>query len=98
MNADVEFEWDSRKAQVNLEKHGVSFEEAQTVFVDPLACIFDDHWHSVDEPRELIIGHSSSTRLLIVAFIESPIGVVRIISARQTTPKECRDYEQRNSH
>ncbi len=66
----MEFEWDINKAHTNLKKHAVSFDEAQTVFDDPLACIFDDEWHSFGEARELIIGHSSNNRLLIVSFTE----------------------------
>ena len=51
----MEFEWDSTKVSINLKKHGVSFSEAQTVFDDPLACIFDDEWNSFGQQRELII-------------------------------------------
>lgn len=64
----MKFEWDSKKALINLKKHHVSFDEAQTVFDDPLACIFDDEWNSLDELRELIIGYSINKRLLIVSF------------------------------
>jgi uncharacterized DUF497 family protein len=90
----VNFAWDSQKADANLRKHGVSFSEAQTVFDDPHACIFDDRWHSVDEHRELIIGYSSQGRLLIVSFTERPQTVVRIISSRQATSQERKNYEQ----
>ncbi len=54
----MEFEWDETKAASNLKKHGVSFEDAKTVFDNPLALIFDDEAHSIDEQREIIIGHS----------------------------------------
>ena len=64
----LEFEWDARKAKANLNKHGVAFDEAMTVFADPLARIFDDPDHSADEPREIIIGHSVRPRLLLVGF------------------------------
>ena len=64
------FEWDARKASENLKKHGVAFDEALTVFADPLARIFDDPDHSEHERRELIIGHSAGQRLLIVSFTE----------------------------
>ena len=57
-----EFEWDDHKAILNVKKHGVSFEEVKTVFSDPLARIFDDEWHSSDEKREIIIGHSINHR------------------------------------
>jgi uncharacterized DUF497 family protein len=90
----LRFEWDKRKAVTNLSKHKVSFAEAQTVFYDPLACIFDDEWHSTDEPREIIIGHSNSNRLLLVCFTEREPGLVRIISARRATRRERRDYEE----
>ena len=56
----MKFEWDSQKVQSNLQKHLVSFEEAQTVFDDPLAVIFDDEWHSLGERRELIIGQATN--------------------------------------
>jgi uncharacterized protein len=88
----LEYEWDDGKAATNIVKHQVSFEEASTVFADPLAVIFDDEVHSVEETRELILGHSASNRLLLVSFTERD-GVVRIISARRATPKERRDYE-----
>jgi len=60
---NLNFEWNPHKASINLDKHGVSFEEAKTVFQDPLASIFDDQWHSVGERREIIIGHSANHRL-----------------------------------
>ena len=90
----MEFEWDESKAAVNLKKHGVSFEEAKTVFDNPLAVIFDDKAHSIDEQREIIIGHSQQNRLkLLIAFTERSNGI-RIISARLATRKEGEDYEQ----
>ncbi len=82
------------KAQANLKKHGISFNEAQTVFDDPLASIFDDEWNSVGEPRELIIGHSSNNQLLIVSFTQRTPEIIRIISSRKTTAKERKDYEK----
>lgn len=90
----LRFEWDVGKAAANLRKHQVSFEEAQTVFYDPLASIFDDEWHSTDEPREIIIGHSRFARLLLVCFTERALGLIRIISARRTTRQERKDYEE----
>jgi uncharacterized protein len=95
MNYDVgmEFEWDTSKAASNLNKHGVSFEEAQTVFDNPLAFIFEDEAHSITEHREIIIGHSHRNRLLLVSFTERP-NAIRIISARLVTRKEREDYEQ----
>lgn len=90
----VRFEWDRGKAAGNYLKHGVGFDEASTVFRDPLAAIFDDIEHSVDEPRELIIGHSVGERLLVVSFVETPGGSVRVISARAATRRERTDYEK----
>jgi uncharacterized DUF497 family protein len=89
----VEFEWDEDKAASNQKKHRVTFEEAATVFADPLAAIFDDEAHSEEEQREIIIGHSDENRLLLVSFTERA-GAVRIISARRATKKERQDYEE----
>jgi uncharacterized DUF497 family protein len=89
----VEFEWDGAKAASNRSKHGVGFEEALTVFDDPLAAIFDDEEHSDREPREIIIGHSDQGQLLVVIFTEGS-GRVRIISARPATRRERNDYEE----
>jgi len=86
-------EWDQSKAAVNLKKHGVSFEEAKTVFDNPLAVIFDDEVNSIDERREIIVGHSQQNRLLLIAFTERSSNI-RIISARLATRKEREDYEQ----
>jgi uncharacterized DUF497 family protein len=80
------FTWDNHKAAANLRKHSVSFEEAQTVFSNPLAVIFDDEAHSAREQREIIIGHSTSGRLVLVCFTERA-DEIRIISARCATPK-----------
>lgn len=88
-----EFEWDAQKAAENLKSHGVAFDEALTVFADPLANIFDDPDHSGHERRELIIGHSAGDHLLVVSFTERDRRT-RIISAREATTRERRDYEQ----
>jgi len=88
----LQFEWNKRKADRNINKHGVSFEEGKTVFGDPLAHIFDDEWHSLNERREIIIGHSERNRLLVVCFTEKSKGVIRIFSSRPVTGKERRDY------
>lgn len=90
----VKFEWDEQKAASNLSKHGVSFDEASTVFADSLAVIFDDDAHSDDELREIIIGHSILQRLLLVSFTERGEDLVRIISARKATKRERKDYEE----
>ena len=91
-----EFEWDAPKAAENLKNHGVAFDEALTVFADPLANIFDDPDHSGEERRELIIGHSAEQRLLVVSFTDRERRT-RIISARQATARERRDYEENTS-
>jgi hypothetical protein len=88
------FEWDPRKARTNLLKHGVSFAEATSVFSDPMARIFEDEFHSADEPREIILGHSRARRLLLVCFTEAETHRVRIISARRATRQELYDYEE----
>ena len=89
----MHFEWDTVKATRNLRKHRVSFEEALTVFGDPLARIFDDEDHSIEERREVIIGHSSPGRLLIVCFTARGESV-RMFSARTATRREQKDYEE----
>lgn len=91
---DTRFEWDDQKATSNLTKHGVSFEEASTVFDNPLAAIFDDEAHSAEELREVIIGHSAQGRLVVIIFTERAERVIRIISARQATKREQHDYEE----
>jgi uncharacterized protein len=94
---DYRLEWDKQKSISNARKHGVTFNEASTVFQDPLACIFDDEYHSEDESRELIIGHSVNGRLVVVSFTERIENVVRIISARPTTKKEREEYEENSN-
>ncbi len=90
----LRFEWDSKKSASNVVKHGITFDEASTVFGDPLALIFDDVDHSQDELREIIVGHSVKERLLLVSFMERDKIVVRIISARKATRRERKDYEE----
>ncbi len=89
----MDFQWDLLKDAANQRKHGIAFAEALTVFADPMARIFDDPDHSADEAREIIIGHSTQHRLLIVCFTERD-DRVRIISARSATKREREDYEQ----
>lgn len=88
------FEWDVDKARSNQIKHRISFDEAATVFDDALALIFDDKLHSIDEAREIIIGHSIKDRLVVICFAERSKEIIRIISARLPTRKERRDYEE----
>ena len=92
---DYQFTWDQNKAAANIITHqGVSFDEASTVFNDPLAKIMDDEIHSAFEIREIIIGHSINNRLLLVCFTERLPVTIRIISARLPTRKERQDYEK----
>ncbi|MCL5999587.1 MAG: BrnT family toxin [Chloroflexi bacterium] len=90
---DGRFEWNNEKAQRNIAKHGVSFDEARTVFDNPFALIFDDEAHSNGETREIIIGHSNQGRLILVSFAERRTRI-RIISARMATRREQKDYEE----
>jgi uncharacterized DUF497 family protein len=89
----VRFDWDKNKAANNLSKHKVSFEEAATVFGDPLSDTFDDPDHSADERRFLIIGHSEDGKLLFVSHTDDG-EIVRIISAREPTRGEREKYER----
>ena len=88
----MRFEWDSEKAASNLTKHGVSFDEASTVFGDPLATTIADPDHSVDEQRFFTTGLSTQQRVVIVWHTERE-DVIRIIGAREATPRERRIYE-----
>ena len=89
----VEFEWDARKADENLKKHGVAFVEAATVFDDPLSITVPDPDHSEMENRFIIVGYSNRLRPIVVSHTDRQ-GRVRIISARQLTTVERRDYEE----
>jgi uncharacterized protein len=88
----VDFEWDREKDRHNQAKHGVSFEEASTVFSDPLALTVSDPRHSIGEFRYLTTGYTSTERLVIVAHADRD-GRIRIITARQAKPSERRFYE-----
>jgi uncharacterized DUF497 family protein len=89
----MEFEWDEEKAAANLAKHGVSFDEAKTIFDDPLYVDFYDPDHSIDEHRYIIIGESRQRRLLIVSYAARD-DVARLISAREVTRSEREAYEE----
>ncbi|MCC5658595.1 BrnT family toxin [Nostoc sp. XA010] len=89
----MKFEWDENKAAINLLKHKVSFEEAKTVFNDPLYVDFYDPDHSDNEERYLIIGESSRGRLLIMSYTERG-NSIRLISAREVTPSERKAYKE----
>ncbi|MBD2196288.1 MULTISPECIES: BrnT family toxin [Calothrix] len=89
----MEFEWNPNKAALNVEKHGVSFQEAATVFNDPLSVTFPDPAHSIGENRYIIIGMSRYRELLVVAHTDRD-EKVRIISARKATRQERKFYEE----
>jgi uncharacterized protein len=89
----MNFDWDENKASSNLSKHGVSFEEAKTVFNDLLYVDFYDPDHSDNEERYLIIGESNQGRLLIISYTESR-DLIRLISAREVTRSEREAYEE----
>ena len=97
MSGILRFEWDIDKATKNLEKHGISFDEAKTVFYDERAVLFNDPDHSQDEDRFLLLGLSQNLRLLIVSHcLREADDVIRIISARKATTTEARKYEEFN--
>jgi uncharacterized DUF497 family protein len=89
----IRFDWDPEKAIQNEGKHTVCFEEAATVFFDPLSASFDDPDHSLQESRYLIIGYSARERLLVVSYTERG-EVIRIISARKATAYERKRHEE----
>jgi uncharacterized DUF497 family protein len=92
----VRYEWDEDKDPSNYRKHGVWFEEAQTVWADQKSMEFFDPDHSVDECRYIRIGVSSRLRILLIVFCERLEGeIIRIISARRATSKEVQQYEKR---
>lgn len=87
----IEFEWDNGKAKQNFAKHGVSFEEAKTVFYDPEVKIFADSGHSNEEQREIALGYSHQQSILFVVHVVRESGdreIIRIISARPATRRE----------
>jgi uncharacterized protein len=91
----IKFDWNTTKAVSNLKKHGVSFEEAQTVFYDEFAVQFFDESHSSKEERFLMLGMSSGAQILLVCHCERDSGgVIRIISARKATKQESSFYGQ----
>ena len=87
----VKFTWDAAKARSNLKKHGVSFEEAVTVFGDWLALLSED---AIDAGRAILLGMSERQRLILVVHAEVDDSIIRIISARRATPHERRRYEE----
>ncbi len=90
----MKFVWDKQKDVANQTKHQISFEEASTVFDDLLAVVFYDEDHSIEEHREVVVGHSTQRRLLFVFFTELAENIIRIFSARKPTKRERKDYEE----
>jgi uncharacterized DUF497 family protein len=89
----VIYEWDPKKAKANLRKHRVSFEEAATVFLDPLAVTYPDPGHSGEEMREITVGHSAKQRVIFLSHTQRR-DRIRIIGARKATPRERKQYEE----
>lgn len=89
----MQFEWNTEKAKANLKNHKVSFDEAETLFNDPLFVIFADPDHSFEENRFIIMGESNQNRLLVVSYTERP-PKTRLISAREATRPERKKYEE----
>ncbi len=87
------YEWDPKKAKTNIRRHRVSFEEAATIFLDPLAVTYPDPDHSVDEVREITIGRSASHRVLFISHTRRGERT-RLISGRKATKRERKQYEE----
>ena len=92
--SDLSFEWDPKKNSGNIAKHGVSFEEAQTVFTDQHARLLADPEHSDDEDRFILLGTSIHSRLLVICHCERSADTIRLISARKADKQERRIYEE----
>ena len=91
----IEFEWSTAKARANLKKHGVSFEEAQSVFYDEYARQFDDEAHSDKEERFILLGLSCSLKILVVVHCyKDKDNIIRLISARKATKTETNIYKE----
>ncbi len=90
---ELSFEWDEEKANANLRKHGISFDEAATIFLDPFSITIPDADHSIDELRYVDIGSSKKGRVLVVVYTERGARI-RIIGCRKATPSERRMYEE----
>ena len=93
MYVHLRFEWDENKAKINLRKHGISFEEARTVFYDERARLIADPDHSEDEDRFILLGMGSALRLVVVCHCYRDEGLIRIISARKATGNESKAYD-----
>jgi uncharacterized DUF497 family protein len=91
--SNIQFEWDARKASANVKKHGIYFDEARTVFFDENAKLIDDPDHSLDEDRFVLLGLSSTLKVVLVCHCYREHGnVIRIISARKATSHESKQY------
>ena len=91
--SNIQFEWDARKASANVKKHSISFDEARTVFFDENAKLIDDPDHSLDEDRFVLLGLSSTLKIVLVCHCYREQGnVIRIISARKATSYESKQY------
>lgn len=94
---DIKFEWDQNKSRTNKKKHGITFEEASSVFLDESGIVFEDPEHSENEERFLILGFSESARMLLVCYcLRSRDTIIRIISARRATKAEEQQYTEIN--
>ena len=93
--SEIRFEWDPHKARSNAKKHGVSFEEAESVFFDEQALLLDDPRLPGEEERFVLLGLSSTLRMLVVVHALRGPDVIRIISARKATRQESQDYQSR---
>lgn len=93
LSSRVTYEWNPKKAEANRRKHGVSFEEASSVFQDADALTFEDPDHSEEEPREITIGLSRLDRVLFLSHCDRGVRI-RIISARKATPKERKQHAE----
>jgi uncharacterized DUF497 family protein len=91
----LRFEWDERKNRANLRRHGIAFQEAQTVFMDENAILIDDPDHSEDEERFVLLGLSFGLRILVVCHCYRQDEVIRIISARKANRREDESYVRR---
>jgi uncharacterized DUF497 family protein len=93
--SEIRFEWDPRKARSNAEKHGVSFEEAESVFFDEQALLVEDPRARGEEERFVLLGLSSALRMLVVVHALRDQDVIRIVSARKATRQESQEYQSR---
>ncbi len=90
----MKFLWDEKKSKSNKFKHGISFEEAKTVFLDEYARLKHDPDHSIDENRYLLLGLSSSLKILVIVYTVIEDEIIRLISARKATRRETKQYRR----